>query len=958
MAGPILPLPLDVVAQIKSSIAVTSLNGVVEGLLYNSLDAQATKIEIEVDYRLGACVVRDNGNGICRSDLGHDGKFGNLHCSSKIRGPNRLLHGRSGSFVASLASLSVVKVTSKHKEYRSQNTVILHQGKVAARLLPSPPEHAFHFAEHGTVVVVRDLFGNMPVRVKQRSLLFDAADYFEKDWMTLEETVLAVLVAWPLPFRVLIRSIQSGKSRTFLSKSDVMDINDFSMLRTARMARFSSLLSQASVEVDSRSNMWQHISASTTRLKVYAVISSVPYPTKKSQFISLGIRPIFPTRGANLLFDDINRAFSESNFGIVDEETDEGDTNNERKEAKGGRYDLRSRQAKKGGKEVDRWPAFYVNIDLHPTQDWPILEVDDLIQAPRIDEITRSIQVMFQAFLEQNHFRPRQQHSPQLSSVRGRDNLSLRGVFNKVESSEASVVQVRRGRREGQNRLGTASTSLNRSIVSSQCPKSATLIDFNNWSRVKSGSQNLFKEHHDSLRSPGTLLKRLDAVTAEPVHETQLAIRDTGNAPNVPNEVDLDPPTGERLEAKEDDVIEWSDVFSNRTFRLNSRTGQAYGIDWTPSPARLLRPLRDQGLPDRQIHKEPNDSSEEELRDRKWLKDILVKWTNPVLAPAEPSISKIGVGCDLAIHDRKKDRSSCDNAFERIRDLIPQKLTRQALQNADVIAQVDKKFILLKVHLAADEGLDPKMLLVLVDQHAADERCIVENLMTDFSRETEAIINQVCPFIQVICKIQTLPFEKPVVFEISMKETTFLATHAQHFATWGILYSLPALAKAVSNTIESSTCSVNSVPPSIAERCRTQPKLLIDLIRSELWRVHEGDQLNAGSVTSKINDSHTWIKGMAFCPPVLVNLLNSRACRSAIMFNDDLSVQDCRNLVFRLSTTSLPFVCAHGRPSMVIVGDLGDELQKHRSLTEWLRPSMTNAKESLWLKYGEKKRNS
>ncbi|EKD16468.1 DNA mismatch repair protein [Drepanopeziza brunnea f. sp. 'multigermtubi' MB_m1] len=63
------PLPPDVVAQIKSSITVTSLNGVVRELVKNSLDAGATKIEICLDYGRGGCSVEDDGLGILPSEL-------------------------------------------------------------------------------------------------------------------------------------------------------------------------------------------------------------------------------------------------------------------------------------------------------------------------------------------------------------------------------------------------------------------------------------------------------------------------------------------------------------------------------------------------------------------------------------------------------------------------------------------------------------------------------------------------------------------------------------------------------------------------------------------------------------------------------------------------------------------------------------------------------------------------
>jgi DNA mismatch repair protein MLH3 len=73
------PLPSDVVAQIKSSTTITSLNGAVSELLKNSLDAGSTKVDISVDYSRGGCVVEDDGSGILPSEFGEMGGLGKLY---------------------------------------------------------------------------------------------------------------------------------------------------------------------------------------------------------------------------------------------------------------------------------------------------------------------------------------------------------------------------------------------------------------------------------------------------------------------------------------------------------------------------------------------------------------------------------------------------------------------------------------------------------------------------------------------------------------------------------------------------------------------------------------------------------------------------------------------------------------------------------------------------------------
>lgn len=75
----ILPLPIDVVAQIKSSATITNLTSAILGLVQNALDAQATKINIDVDFRRGGCVVEDDGLGILPTEFAENGGLGKLY---------------------------------------------------------------------------------------------------------------------------------------------------------------------------------------------------------------------------------------------------------------------------------------------------------------------------------------------------------------------------------------------------------------------------------------------------------------------------------------------------------------------------------------------------------------------------------------------------------------------------------------------------------------------------------------------------------------------------------------------------------------------------------------------------------------------------------------------------------------------------------------------------------------
>lgn len=100
------PLPEDVIAQIKSSTTITSLNGVVCGLFKNSLDAGATKITVKIDYARGNCSVEDNGAGLLPTEFASGGGLGKLHCTLDI---SKTLH-----YVARKLTLLQILHASQH----------------------------------------------------------------------------------------------------------------------------------------------------------------------------------------------------------------------------------------------------------------------------------------------------------------------------------------------------------------------------------------------------------------------------------------------------------------------------------------------------------------------------------------------------------------------------------------------------------------------------------------------------------------------------------------------------------------------------------------------------------------------------------------------------------------------------------------------------------------------------
>nr|CAD7392345.1 unnamed protein product [Timema cristinae] len=57
-------------------------------------------------------------------------------------------------------------------------------------------------------------------------------------------------------------------------------------------------------------------------------------------------------------------------------------------------------------------------------------------------------------------------------------------------------------------------------------------------------------------------------------------------------------------------------------------------------------------------------------------------------------------------------------------------------------------------------------------------------------------------------------------------------------------------------------------------------------------------------------------------PSVLQNVISSEACRGAVKFGHELSVEESRVLLKYLGQCELPFQCAHGRPALAPIADL------------------------------------
>ncbi len=153
-------LPEQIANRIAAGEVVERPASVVKELLENSLDAGATRIEVEIEGS-GTRLIRviDNGCGMDEDDL--------LLClerhgTSKIVTDKDLAAisslGFRGEAIPSIGSVAKMAIISRPPHALLGTTVVLHYGKLIKN-----HEIGSH---HGTIFEIRDLFGNTPARRK------------------------------------------------------------------------------------------------------------------------------------------------------------------------------------------------------------------------------------------------------------------------------------------------------------------------------------------------------------------------------------------------------------------------------------------------------------------------------------------------------------------------------------------------------------------------------------------------------------------------------------------------------------------------------------------------------------------------------------------------------------------------------------------------------------------------
>lgn len=156
-------LPEHLIDQIKAGEVIERPGNLIKEILENAVDAGSTKLELTVKNNgLDLISLKDNGHGMRPDDLP---LAFSRHATSKINRFEDLYRlqsfGFRGEALASIAAISKLQCISKTKDNSSASELRIEGGRTVFQ-----GDRRTYSSEHGTELIIQDLFYNTPVRLK------------------------------------------------------------------------------------------------------------------------------------------------------------------------------------------------------------------------------------------------------------------------------------------------------------------------------------------------------------------------------------------------------------------------------------------------------------------------------------------------------------------------------------------------------------------------------------------------------------------------------------------------------------------------------------------------------------------------------------------------------------------------------------------------------------------------
>ncbi|GAA5859668.1 hypothetical protein JCM1840_006400 [Sporobolomyces johnsonii] len=924
------PLPRRTTSLLRSSVVIPSLPSILAELVHNSLDARATKIHLTVDLDTWSIKCDDNGSGISPQGLATlelEGRYSTSKLPSSDRQPQWHAvqsYGFRGEALASLADVGLLEVRTRTAQGETHELVL----RGGATL--SHGVSGIKRTTQGTTVWVRDIFYKWPVR--RRPLSTPAAQ------LSLLSSFRSSLATLSLLHPSVSFSLADTTTSSTSASSEPKRLLAVPKSTEGTLGRWRQLWGRAGAE-----KVWQfdeeEDGGETGTIRAEGFFSLTASHSKASQFIFVNSRPLSPSPLHKLL----NTLFASSSFArhaashlsLPDSSTSAPTTPSGR-----------SRTSPK--KAVERHPIFCLSLTVPSGCVDVSLEPEKrVVEFADPDRINAFLTRFTKKFLISHGF----------LHIASPPPLAPAPVPAVPPQSQPQAPE--RGRPLDTHRVGSAPLPATKGI--------------------------------ESLAEAGAGRKRRKVEPAKEVvvfpqatPSGSFLLRSTTHLTS-PSRPASAPAAAQSTDPGSATVLRWTDPTTLQTFLVDPRTGNSRLEGVNPVEGGGERGCgkcgggeggwgrvdRSSLLRDRKKTRRDGDDQAGEGGENKdaampvWLDQTLKTWSNPVFPSAaanssipalpaaaatlsstfsssKPSLSSSrGSGKSSSAgpltHSRRATISaffSSSAAATTPTELVTpgtraglQKFDKASLRRAEFIAQVDRKFLLVKLPPASVGG---HSTLVLFDQHAASERVRVENFL-----------ERLCGRVARGEDVEVLDLTDGGEGEgerarsqhgvvISREEALELPSRLEDFRRWGIGIALDSNSAHTTSTaaVENDYAQVwlTTVPEIVGARLLAEPKTQQELVRSYLAQLSEAGYRAAGGERRRAGkeqdaeverEGASWTTALKDCPHVLLDLINSKACRGAIMFNDELSAEQAQALVARLAETTFPFQCAHGRPSLV-----------------------------------------
>ncbi|RPB14618.1 hypothetical protein P167DRAFT_604057 [Morchella conica CCBAS932] len=845
-APQIKPLPASATVRLRSTLAITSLSDAVSELVQNSLDAGARSVAVQVNVARNSCVVEDDGMGILPGDVG---MVGRMYATSKYTPSSPTTHtfGSRGLALSSLSTHSLFTLTTRHTTSPTTHTTRISYS-TPLTTGPSPPH--LRLPHHGTTVRIDALHADLPVRFHARL----AATNPDSEWSTITNRAAHLLLSPAATGVSFVARDENGKRR--ISVRGGGGSGGGGGATHWRMAVLRQIYGRDTIGPD-----WERVRAVQGATKIRGHISaSKGAGSRELQFVAVNGHPLV---GATALHAEVNRVFAASSFGAEDE---------------GGGGTRR--------KGVEKWPMFVLDVECAAGAD--VLggeggtEGKGGLEGGLLGAVVALLGRLVGEFLRAHHFSPAE------------------------------------GKGTARERAGTPlGTITNGSARETHGDTRALALR----SRVKAAKQDAREEEGRkgagfsafAAPSPSPIPS---TGTTTPTEQTDM---DTASL-DIEIDIDTDSPDGndsskenEPGNSTKDTHIHWRNPLSRHSFRVNARTGNTSATSSAAAAVARKRALSSScsgSAAKKPRTEEPGGGGKDKDKDKGPFIDALLKnWKNPVFAPTEAPIH-ITKNCTHHCGPTSSTSTTTTSPTAPTTTTTTLgKLTKPGLATATVIAQLDRKYILLKMRGLSSSTAEPE-LLVLLDQHAASERIRVEALFASLTTTPP----------------QTLL--TPLLYVLNERDAGLLVRYAGVLREWGVCYHVSE-----GQGGQGQTLHITALPSAVADRCSAEPALALAMVRRHVYALSEDKGWSAAAPSGGGGGAGggDWVKRLAGCPGGLVEMVNSRACRGAVMFGDVLEMEECVSLVRGLAGCRFPFMCAHGRPCMVPLVDLGvggEEVEK------------------------------